>query len=75
MLEMMALASPPNGFSLDPAKHEGLPAQDRLSAMPVFTPLRLTVSLDDITKVKSGHRVLSVKGGLHHKFKQPKAVA
>ena len=70
---MIALASPPNGYALDPATNVGLPAEDKLRPMPVFYPLRLSVSLDEITKVKTVQRVLSIKGGLQLKFEHPKA--
>jgi hypothetical protein len=72
MKKMIAIASPPNGFALDPANNEGLPSDEKLQPMPVLYPLRLAVSLDEITKAKSG-RVLSVKGGLQLKFEHPKA--
>jgi hypothetical protein len=75
MKEIIALASPPGGFTLDPANHDRLPTEDRLRPMPALTPIRLSMSLDEIVKPNSSQRVLQAKGGLHHKFKAAKVNA
>ncbi len=72
MKEMIALASPPAGFTLDPIKHDRLPTEDKLRAMPALQPIRLALSLDDMVSATSGQRVLQAKGGLHLKFAKPK---
>lgn len=72
MKEMIALASPPAGFTLDPASHDRLPAEDKLRSMPAVQPIRLSLSLDDVTPPGSTQRVLQIKSGLQHKFKKLK---
>lgn len=69
MNEMIALASPPDGFTLDPAKHDGLKVEQKLKPLPVFSPFKLSMSLEDIASPKGGQRVLTAMSGLQHKFK------
>jgi hypothetical protein len=68
MKEMIALASPPDGYTLDPARHDRIPKEDQLRPMPVFTPIRLSMALESIAKPGASQRVLKTKGGLQHKF-------
>lgn len=75
MDKSIALASPPEGFTLDPVAVGDIPKEDQLRAPCASAPIVIGISLDDVLMDGVAKRVLQAKGGLEQRFNPPKTSA
>jgi hypothetical protein len=73
MENTIALACPPEGFSIDPAPAGCIPKQERLIPFLSISPITIGITLEETLKGGQSTRILQAKSGLDQKFNPPKA--